>query len=73
MIINCGSSFVSLQVILWDWHTGKQMGQLVGHQSPVVSVEMSLDGSRMVSGDKDGIVIIWDTVKQDASHVSAEL
>lgn len=58
------------QVILWDWRTGKQVGQLVGHQSPVVSVEMSLDGSRLVSGDKDGILIVWDTVKENAYHVS---
>lgn len=58
------------QVILWDWRTGKQVGQLVGHQSPVVSVEMSLDGSRLVSGDKDGILIVWDTVKETAYHVS---
>ena len=33
-----------------------------GHGSYVLSVSFSSDGSRIASGGRDGIVIIWDSV-----------
>ena len=55
--------------MLWNWRTCSLAVTLSGHQAPVVSVDMSLNGLYMVSGDKNGWVIIWDAIKQDAKLV----
>lgn len=34
---------------------------LVGHKESITSLSLSLDGSLLVSGSKDGAVIVWDT------------
>jgi hypothetical protein len=36
----------------------------------VVTVDMSLDGTTLVSGDKDGIVIVWDVMKNACKQAS---
>ena len=64
-------SLPPLQVIVWDWRTSTKLALLSGHHSPVVCQDMSLDGSKIVSGDKDGIVIIWNAETQRPVQVSA--
>jgi eukaryotic-like serine/threonine-protein kinase len=46
----------------WDSTTGAVMWTLPGHSSSVGCVNYSPDGSRLVSGSKDGIIKIWDAV-----------
>ncbi len=48
----CVCVCVCVQVILWNWRTQTQISTLNGHQAPVASVDMALDGSVMASGDK---------------------
>lgn len=60
----------TLQVLLWNWNNpDRPDGSLVGHSHPVVCVEMSLDKTSMVSGDKNGTVVIWDAVALIAKQV----
>lgn len=40
------------QVMLWDWRQQTQIAALMGHQAPVLSVDMSVNGEVMASGDK---------------------
>jgi WD40 repeat protein len=41
---------------------GRQVHTLEGHSERVVSVAFSRDGTRVVSGSRDPLVKIWDTV-----------
>eukprot|EP00798_Chlamydomonas_sp_ICE-L_P019005 gene19005-25590_t len=54
-VYSCGED---CKVILWDWRSMAQLAILSGHQSAVVSVEMSLNGMDMVSGDRDGNITL---------------
>ncbi|AMV28617.1 ECF RNA polymerase sigma factor SigE [Gemmata sp. SH-PL17] len=51
--------------VLWAWAAGSGAGNqlLEGHKATVVSAAWSKDGKWIVTGDADGIVIIWDAVK----------
>jgi len=40
---------------------GRQIHSLKGHSSFVVSVALSPNGNRVVSGSEDRLVKIWDT------------
>jgi len=47
---------------LLDAKTGQPIGQpLVGHTNNINSVAFSQDGSRIVSGDQDGTLLVWDS------------
>ena len=48
------------EVILWDPTTGRQRHVLRGHKHLVLTVTISLDGSRLASAGLDGKVHVWD-------------
>lgn len=54
---------------MWDWRRQGKLAVLTGHQSPVASVDMSVDGTQMASGDRDGFIFIWDTVTHTPKQV----
>ena len=45
---------------LWDLGTGKTTRTLKGHTSAVMSVALSADGTRALSGSWDKTVRLWD-------------
>lgn len=45
---------------LWSVRTGKELGQLPGHQGPVISLAFAADGQRLLSGSQDSTGLVWD-------------
>src|SRR6185437_12634066 len=47
---------------LWAWSAGSGAGNklLSGHKATVVSAAWSADGKTIVTGDADGLVLVWD-------------
>ena len=45
---------------VWDVRTGALLTELIGHTNRVRAVAFSPDGVRVVSGDENGTVIVWD-------------
>jgi RNA polymerase sigma factor (sigma-70 family) len=45
---------------LWDVATGKELGNLTGHQGGVESVAFAPDGKKLVSGSSDTTALTWD-------------
>ena len=60
-----------VQIVLWEWRSGNRLAVFIGHAAPVVCMDMSLDGSRFVSGDKGGEIIVWETKSQSHLQVLA--
>jgi WD40 repeat protein len=50
-------------IILWDVEAKEQVGQLTGHEDPVLSVCFSPDGKLLASGSYDNTIILWDVAK----------
>ena len=48
---------------LWDVSTGESIATLTGHTSWVWVLAFSPNGSMLVSGSEEGIVILWDMRK----------
>jgi WD40 repeat protein len=48
------------RIRLWDLFTGKEVAHFEGHTADVTSLAFSPDGSRLVSGLRDGTVLVWD-------------
>ena len=48
-------------IILYDLQTQRIIHTLVGHQAQVNSLDFTGDGTRLATGDRDGVVILWDT------------
>ncbi|EGR50114.1 uncharacterized protein TRIREDRAFT_58814, partial [Trichoderma reesei QM6a] len=55
----------SNEIIIWDIDGDKPLRTLRGHSHSISSIEISHDGSRLVSslGDGSGIIMVWDTAK----------
>jgi guanine nucleotide-binding protein G(I)/G(S)/G(T) subunit beta-1 len=54
------SSYNNNKIKIWDILTEKKAGQLVGtHKDVVKSISLSLDGTTLASGGKDGIITTW--------------
>jgi WD40 repeat protein len=47
-------------VKVWDAQTGQELLDFKGHTHTVLSVAFSPDGTRLASGDADGMVKVWD-------------
>lgn len=56
-IVSCGSD---KNLHLYDGSSGNFIKKMLGHSDSVVKVDVSYDGSMIVSGDKNGKVILWD-------------
>ena len=50
----------SIGIWLYDTRTGQEVALLAGHIAWVNSVAFSPDGTTIVSGSKDGTVLLWD-------------
>lgn len=46
---------------IFDLETEAVVGPLMGHTSLVRGLDWSLDGRRLVSGGRDGVIVLWDT------------
>ncbi len=47
-------------VNLWDLNTKKRIKILTGHNDRVTSIDFSDDGKTLISGSRDGTVLVWD-------------
>jgi hypothetical protein len=46
----------------WNLDGNREVGVLVGHTGPVLSVALARDGRRALTGSADGTARLWDTV-----------
>jgi RNA polymerase sigma factor (sigma-70 family) len=49
-----------LKIRLWDLATGREVAHFEGHQADVTSLAFAPDGTHLVSGQRDGTVLVWD-------------
>jgi WD40 repeat protein len=61
-----GGNVFATQIVVVDPASGKQLTQLQGHPTPVLSVAASADGTLLASGCESGVVIIWDMKERKA-------
>jgi WD40 repeat protein len=54
-------------VRLWDVATGKEIGQLKGHDGSVTALAFAADGKTLVSGSGDTTLLVWDATRLKAS------
>lgn len=45
---------------LWDAQTGKSLGKLKAHETPITGLAFTPDGQTLVTGSRAGTLIIWD-------------
>jgi WD40 repeat protein len=45
---------------LWDVMTGKEVGQLKGHQGDIEMLAFAAGGNRLISGSSDTTALLWD-------------
>lgn len=45
---------------MWDVNTGIDVQSFTGHEAPVKCITITNDGNTMISGDKDGKILIWN-------------
>lgn len=63
---NCMHGYVKI----WDITDGEITAQY-SHDDYVTSIDFSPDGSRLISGSRDGTIIIWDMAKgEEISHIT---
>ncbi len=56
---------------VWDAASGKEIGELRGHQGPLRSAAFSPNGRRIVTGSEDNTARIWDAFPDTQALVSA--
>ncbi len=52
------------RVCLWDSDTGHLVGELLGYDEDVQSVQFSSDGQLLATGDAKGKVRLWDVASR---------
>jgi LPXTG-site transpeptidase (sortase) family protein len=59
---------------LWD-DTGAWLTQLMGHDTPVITMAWSDDGQTLISGEQNGHIQLWDVTeaKQGSENVTSAL
>ena len=50
----------SIEIWIYDVHTGEELALLTGHVGWVLSVSFSPDGSTLASGSRNGTVLLWE-------------
>jgi RNA polymerase sigma factor (sigma-70 family) len=50
-------------VRFWDTASGKQVGQLAGHQGPIDTLEFAPDGKTLTTGSRDTTGLVWDVTR----------
>lgn len=45
---------------LWDIRTGHQIAEGLGHSGPINTVQFASDDKQILSGGKDGVIILWN-------------
>ncbi|MFH1268698.1 MAG: WD40 repeat domain-containing protein, partial [Planctomycetota bacterium] len=50
---------------IWDAETGKEILTLAGHSQAITTVAFSPDGRSVLTGSRDGTLIIWLAVGWD--------
>jgi hypothetical protein len=59
--LSAGGEQKDFTIRLWDDQVGHEpLRQFVGHDGPVVGVDLSQDGRRVVSASHDGTARVWD-------------
>ena len=48
------------QAQLWDAVTGRPLGRAFPHHAPVLAVAFNSDGTKLVTGSRDGTACVWD-------------
>ena len=48
------------EALIWDAVTGQKVFSLEGHTSPIRGLAFSPNGERLITGDHDGIVKLWN-------------
>jgi WD40 repeat protein len=59
---------------LWDAQTGKSLGKLKAHDSPITGLAFTPDGQTLVTGSRDGMLKVWDWAqRQVRQELSAKV
>jgi WD40 repeat protein len=51
------------EIRLWDVDTKQEIGRLSGHHDAVRAVDLSVDGTLLISGSRDRTVRLWDLTR----------
>jgi WD40 repeat protein len=54
------ASTLDEDVLVWDSETNSLLQRFTGHDALVGGVDWSIDGTKIASGDADGVIKIWD-------------
>jgi WD40 repeat protein/serine/threonine protein kinase len=63
---------VASVIELWNMSTGEKVRTFRGHERPVISACMSLDGRRILSGSDDQTVRLWDVASGECLSVLSD-
>jgi WD40 repeat protein len=58
------------ELTIWELATGEESARLLGHSSRIRCCAYTSDGSKIISGDDDGTVLVWDTRHHDSAERS---